>query len=88
MSKDKIIDNEQELSCSFCGKSQKHVKKLIAGPTVFICDECVSLCNEIIQENSKKSYSSKSGKKVLPKDIINILKRPRDTLLTDYKKMN
>jgi len=73
MSKDKIIDNEQELSCSFCGKSQKHVKKLIAGPTVFICDECVSLCNEIIQENSKKSYSSKSGKKVLPKDIINIL---------------
>lgn len=73
MSKDKIIDNEQELSCSFCGKSQKHVKKLIAGPTVFICDECVSLCNEIIQENSKKSYYSKGGKKVLPKDIINIL---------------
>jgi ATP-dependent Clp protease ATP-binding subunit ClpX len=74
MSKDKTTDNEHELSCSFCGKSQKHVKKLIAGPAVFICDECVSLCNEIIQENSKKSYSaSKDGKKILPKDIIKIL---------------
>jgi ATP-dependent Clp protease ATP-binding subunit ClpX len=74
MSKDKTTDNEHKLSCSFCGKSQKHVKKLIAGPTVFICDECVSLCNEIIQENSKKSYSaSKDGKKILPKDIIKIL---------------
>lgn len=38
------------LSCSFCGKSQKEVKKLIAGPTVYICDECISLCNDIIAE--------------------------------------
>ena len=38
------------LSCSFCGKSQKEVKKLIAGPTVYICDECIELCNDIIAE--------------------------------------
>ncbi|MBX3261675.1 MAG: ATP-dependent Clp protease ATP-binding subunit ClpX, partial [Labilithrix sp.] len=38
------------LSCSFCGKSQKEVKKLIAGPTVYICDECIGLCNDIIAE--------------------------------------
>ena len=72
MTKDKKKD-DQDLSCSFCGKSQKNVKKLIAGPAVFICDECVALCNEIIQENNKKSYSIKSGKKVLPKDIIKTL---------------
>tara|TARA_B110000259_G_C14034035_1_gene408202 strand:- start:1452 stop:2741 length:1290 start_codon:yes stop_codon:yes gene_type:complete len=72
MVKDKN-NNDQDLSCSFCGKSQKNVVKLIAGPTVFICDECVSLCNEIVQENSKKLYSQKSGKKILPKDIIKIL---------------
>jgi len=41
---------EQELTCSFCGKSQDDVKKLIAGPTVYICDECVELCNDIIEE--------------------------------------
>ena len=38
------------LNCSFCGKSQKEVKKLIAGPTVYICDECIGLCNDIIAE--------------------------------------
>ena len=40
----------QTLCCSFCGKSQKEVKKLIAGPTVYICDECIGLCNDIIAE--------------------------------------
>ena len=43
-------DEGADLSCSFCGKSQKEVKKLIAGPTVYICDECVELCREIIVE--------------------------------------
>src|SRR5438445_947298 len=42
------------LSCSFCGKSQKEVKKLIAGPTVYICDECIGLCNDIIAEEIEK----------------------------------
>ena len=43
-------DDKGNLSCSFCGKSQKEVKKLIAGPTVYICDECIELCNDIIAE--------------------------------------
>ena len=50
----KKIDKES-LFCSFCGKSQKEVKKLIAGPTVFVCDECVELCMDIIKEDSKNN---------------------------------
>src|SRR3954464_4592119 len=46
------------LSCSFCGKSQKEVKKLIAGPTVYICDECIGLCNDIIAEEIEKESES------------------------------
>ena len=42
------------LVCSFCGKSQREVKKLIAGPNVYICDECISLCNDIIAEETQK----------------------------------
>ena len=44
------MEKRESLSCSFCGKSQKEVKKLIAGPTVYICDECIGLCNDIIAE--------------------------------------
>src|SRR5512135_1991785 len=47
-------DNHGNLSCSFCGKNQKEVKKLIAGPTVYICDECIGLCNDIIAEEIEK----------------------------------
>ena len=43
-------DDDANLSCSFCGKSQREVKKMIAGPTVYICDECIELCNDIIAE--------------------------------------
>src|SRR3954464_11691408 len=46
------------LSCSFCGKNQKEVKKLIAGPTVYICDECIGLCNDIIAEEIEKESES------------------------------
>ena len=46
----RIGDGGDLLKCSFCGKSQKQVKKLIAGPGVYICDECIDLCNEIIEE--------------------------------------
>ncbi|MFP5487757.1 MAG: ClpX C4-type zinc finger protein, partial [Acidimicrobiia bacterium] len=46
----KFGDTGELLKCSFCGKSQKQVKKLIAGPGVYICDECIDLCNEIIEE--------------------------------------
>ena len=48
-------NDKDSLFCSFCGKSQKEVKKLIAGPTVFVCDECVELCMDIIKEDSKNS---------------------------------
>lgn len=62
------------LSCSFCGKSQKEVRKLIAGPTVYICDECISLCNDIIAEELGSQESS-SGLKELPKpaEILEVL---------------
>ena len=56
-------EEKESLFCSFCGKSQKEVKKLIAGPTVFVCDECVELCMDIIKEDSK------NNKKKLKKDI-------------------
>ena len=48
-------DSKNTLYCSFCGKSQHEVRKLIAGPTVFICDECVELCMDIIREETKSS---------------------------------
>ena len=50
-------DSKNTLYCSFCGKSQHEVRKLIAGPTVFICDECVDLCQEIINEESQSGKS-------------------------------
>ncbi|PIE17946.1 MAG: ATP-dependent Clp protease ATP-binding subunit ClpX [Proteobacteria bacterium] len=55
-----------DLCCSFCGKSQKEVKKLIAGPTVYICDECIGLCNDIIAEEIQKDESF-SGLTAIPK---------------------
>jgi ATP-dependent Clp protease ATP-binding subunit ClpX len=48
---DEIETKDKQLFCSFCGKNQSEVKKLIAGPSVYICDECVSLCNDIIKED-------------------------------------
>ena len=61
-------DSNGNLSCSFCGKSQKEVKKLIAGPTVYICDECIALCNDIIAEEVEKDEPS-SGSDPLPKPV-------------------
>ena len=54
------------LYCSFCGKSQHEVRKLIAGPSVFICDECVDLCNDIIQEEVQDSDDADASDEVLP----------------------
>ena len=54
------------MSCSFCGKSQKEVKKLIAGPTVYICDECIGLCNDIINEEVEKE-EPRTGRSPTPK---------------------
>ncbi|MDO8519889.1 MAG: ATP-dependent Clp protease ATP-binding subunit ClpX [Deltaproteobacteria bacterium] len=62
------------LSCSFCGKSQREVKKLIAGPTVYICDECIDLCNDIIAEETIKQERLRARSSVpKPKDIKVIL---------------
>ena len=57
MSKVAGNDSKNTLYCSFCGKSQHEVRKLIAGPTVFICDECVELCMDIIREETKSSLT-------------------------------
>lgn len=61
-------DNGKLLYCSFCGKSQHEVRKLIAGPSVFVCDECVELCNDIIREEIKE-ISPKEEKEALPSPI-------------------
>lgn len=62
-------DDNGQLTCSFCGKSQDEVKKLIAGPTVYICDECIELCNDIIDEEAKLDQVSDSEAKKLPKPV-------------------
>jgi ATP-dependent Clp protease ATP-binding subunit ClpX len=61
------------LYCSFCGKNQKEVKKLIAGPSSFICDECVELCSNIISEDSKDIFLSTNKKVPSPKEVYEIL---------------
>jgi ATP-dependent Clp protease ATP-binding subunit ClpX len=63
-------DDNANLSCSFCGKSQKEVKKLIAGPTVYICDECIELCNDIIAEEYGQDETGQTPAQILkPKEI-------------------
>lgn len=66
-------DSKNTLYCSFCGKSQHEVRKLIAGPTVFICDECVELCNDIIKEETKSSLSKSGDGVPSPLDILSVL---------------
>jgi len=63
----RIGESADLLKCSFCGKSQKQVQQLIAGPGVYICDECVELCNEIIEERLAEATESESGEFELPK---------------------
>jgi ATP-dependent Clp protease ATP-binding subunit ClpX len=66
-------DSKSTLYCSFCGKSQHEVRKLIAGPTVFICDECVELCNDIIREESKTSLVKTRDGVPTPAEICKVL---------------
>lgn len=67
-------DNGKLLYCSFCGKSQHEVRKLIAGPSVFVCDECVDLCNDIIREEIQERDSESAIRKLpIPEEIKNIL---------------
>ncbi len=74
-------DSGKLLYCSFCGKSQHEVRKLIAGPSVFICDECVDLCNDIIREEVQEAQAESSAHKLpVPKEISGILDQ--------YKRLN
>ncbi len=73
MSKTTGSDSKNTLYCSFCGKSQHEVRKLIAGPTVFICDECVELCMDIIREETKNNLVKSSEGVPTPRDICNVL---------------
>ncbi|MFA5891245.1 MAG: ATP-dependent Clp protease ATP-binding subunit ClpX [Actinomycetota bacterium] len=69
----KFGDGGDLLKCSFCGKSQKQVKKLIAGPGVYICDECIDLCNEIIEEELSETTELKLEELPKPKEICEFL---------------
>ncbi len=73
MSKNSGSDSKNTLYCSFCGKSQHEVRKLIAGPTVFICDECVELCMDIIREEHKTSLVKSGDGVPSPQDINSVL---------------
>ena len=73
MSKIGGSDSKNSLYCSFCGKSQNQVRKLIAGPTVYICDECVELCLDIIGEENKSSLTKSDDKIPTPTEIRKIL---------------
>ena len=66
-------NNKNILYCSFCGKSQHEVRKLIAGPTVFICDECVELCMDIIKEENKDSFVNNQEGVPTPQEICKVL---------------
>ena len=66
-------DSNEQLLCSFCGKSQRQVKKLIAGPGVYICDECIDLCNEIIEEELSQSSEVRFDELPKPREIYEYL---------------
>lgn len=69
----KFSDDKGQLKCSFCGKLQDQVKKLVAGPGVYICDECIELCNEIIEEELSEDIGLEMGDLPKPKEIKGIL---------------
>ena len=69
MAEKKGSSSEKTLYCSFCGKSQHEVKKLIAGPSVFVCDECIDLCNEIIRDELPAGDASRDGRSDLPTPV-------------------
>ena len=74
MADSKGNNKEKLLFCSFCGKNQNEVRKLIAGPSVYICNECVDLCNDIIQEEINETAEEVEEESLLvPKDIKAIL---------------
>ena len=85
MSKVGTSDSKNTLYCSFCGKSQHEVRKLIAGPTVFICDECVELCMDIIREENKSSLVKSRDGIPTPKEICKVLDRKSTRLNSSHQ---
>ncbi len=73
MTEDKKQDAAEQKTCSFCGKSQFEVKKLVAGPSVYICDECISLCSDIMSEDRKRKSTSELKNLPTPSKIFNFL---------------
>ena len=71
----RVGETSDLLKCSFCGKSQKQVKKLIAGPGVYICDECIDLCNEIIEEELAESSELGLDELPKPREIFDFLEQ-------------
>jgi ATP-dependent Clp protease ATP-binding subunit ClpX len=69
----KFGESSDLVKCSFCGKSQKQVKKLIAGPGVYICDECIDLCNDIIEEELSENSEVRFDDLPKPIEIFNFL---------------
>ena len=69
----KFGDDKGQLKCSFCGKTQEQVKKLVAGPGVYICDECIELCNEIIEEELNENITGEFKELPKPRDIKEVL---------------
>ncbi len=69
----KFNEEKVQLKCSFCGKLQEQVKKLVAGPGVYICDECIELCNEIIEEELGEELAVSGRELPKPKEINRIL---------------
>lgn len=66
-------EEKRQLKCSFCGKTQDQVRRLIAGPNVYICDECVELCDEIIQEEIEETMEEDTTSLPKPKEMMEIL---------------
>ena len=66
-------EEKRQLKCSFCGKNQEQVRRLIAGPNVYICDECVELCDEIIQEEIEDTVEEDTTSLPKPKEMMEVL---------------
>ena len=66
-------EDKRQLKCSFCGKTQDQVRRLIAGPNVYICDECVELCDEIIQEEMEETLEEDTLSLRKPKEMMEII---------------
>ena len=75
---DKPASGEKLLYCSFCGKSQHEVRKLIAGPSVFICDECIELCNDIIREETATDKGGKDARGNFSDFLVKLLSKGGD----------